>query len=42
MKGIQKLKKNIKKHNDKGIFRKSWATWKNAVATSKQKKLGEF
>jgi ribonuclease HII len=36
------LKKNIKKHNDKGIFRKSWATWKNAEATSNQKKLGEF
>lgn len=36
------LKKNIVKHNDKGIFRKSWATWKNALATSGQKNLLDF
>ncbi|MBW6442158.1 ribonuclease HII [Patescibacteria group bacterium] len=35
------LKKNIQKHNDSGIFRKTWATWKNASQNSKQKKLFE-
>lgn len=33
------LEKNIKKLGDKGIFRKSWKTWKNANSDSKQKKL---
>ena len=33
------LQKNIKKHDDKGIFRKSWATWKKASGESEQKKL---
>jgi len=33
------LEKNIKTLNDKGIFRKSWSTWKKAASKSKQKKL---
>ncbi len=36
------LEKNHKKYEDKGIFRKTWATWKNIVSKSKQRKLGEF
>lgn len=36
------LKKNIKKFDKKGIFRKSWSTWKNAAQNSGQKKLAEF
>ena len=36
------LKKNIKKYNNEGIFRKSWATWKVAARTITQKKLGDF
>ena len=36
------LQKNIKKFNNKGIFRKSWATWKKAAAVGQQKKLSEF
>ncbi|MBU2616655.1 MAG: ribonuclease HII [Nanoarchaeota archaeon] len=33
------LEKNIETHNDKGIFRKSWATWKEANRKRSQKKL---
>jgi len=33
------LEKHSKKYADKGIFRKTWSTWKKAVADSKQKKL---
>ena len=33
------LEKNIKTLNDKGLFRKSWSTWKKAASKSKQKKL---
>ena len=36
------LKRNIKKYNKHGIFRKSWATWKTAVGNINQKKLGDF
>ena len=36
------LKRNIKKYNNHGIFRKSWATWKTAVGKKEQKSLGEF
>tara|TARA_Y100000310_G_scaffold332391_2_gene407884 strand:- start:1533 stop:2204 length:672 start_codon:yes stop_codon:yes gene_type:complete len=36
------LKKNIRKFEDKGIFRKSWATWKTAIATTSQKKMNDF
>ncbi len=35
------LEKNIKNHNNKGIFRKTWSTWKKADHKSKQKKLFE-
>ena len=33
------LEKYIKKYGKDGIFRKSWATWKTAIASSGQKKL---
>ncbi|MDP3987399.1 MAG: ribonuclease HII [Nanoarchaeota archaeon] len=33
------LEKNIETHDDKGIFRKSWATWKDAKRKLSQKKL---
>jgi ribonuclease HII len=33
------LAKNAKKHHDKGIFRKTWSTWKRHHSKSKQKKL---
>ena len=33
------LEKHAQKHEDKGIFRKTWSTWKNAIAASKQRKL---
>ncbi|MBM3228376.1 ribonuclease HII [Candidatus Pacearchaeota archaeon] len=33
------LEKNIKNHNSKGIFRKTWSTWKKANSNSEQKKL---
>ena len=36
------LEANLRKYNQDGIFRKSWATWKNAVGSLSQKKLGEF
>ncbi len=33
------LKKNLKKLDDHGIFRKSWSTWKKAHSDSNQRKL---
>lgn len=36
------LVKNIKKLNNHGIFRKTWSTWKDAMAVTEQKKLSEF
>ncbi|MCH8945427.1 MAG: ribonuclease HII [Nanoarchaeota archaeon] len=36
------LSKNVKKYNDKGIFRKSWSTWKMAAGNVSQKKLEDF
>jgi ribonuclease HII len=33
------LEKHFQKYEDKGIFRKTWSTWKNVIASSKQKKL---
>ena len=33
------LEKNLKKLEHKGIFRKTWKTWKKATSDSKQKKL---
>jgi ribonuclease HII len=35
------LEKNIRNHNHKGIFRKTWSTWKKADHNSRQKKLFE-
>ncbi|MBI2043342.1 ribonuclease HII [Candidatus Pacearchaeota archaeon] len=37
---IRFLENNIRKHGHDGIFRKSWATWKEAVGKHEQKKLG--
>lgn len=36
---IRFLKKNIKRYSEDGIFRKTWKTYKLAVAQSSQKKL---
>ena len=36
------LETHAKKHEDKGIFRKTWLTWKRANVALSQKKLGEF
>jgi|TARA_B100001971_G_C18098800_1_gene487647 ribonuclease HII len=36
------LKKNVKKLNNKGIFRRTWSTWKNAAGKQEQKRLSEF
>ena len=36
------LAEHSKKHKDDGIFRQTWATWKNACKTKEQKKLSEF
>lgn len=33
------LERHLEKHNDKGIFRKTWATWKAACAKKTQRKL---
>jgi ribonuclease HII len=33
------LEKNLHTHEDAGIFRKSWATWKEACMADQQKKL---
>ncbi|PIO08107.1 ribonuclease HII [Candidatus Pacearchaeota archaeon CG10_big_fil_rev_8_21_14_0_10_34_12] len=34
--------KNVRKLNNHGIFRKTWSTWKNAMAVQEQKKIGDF
>jgi len=34
------LEKYASKHKDKGIFRKTWITWKNAYGNLKQRTLG--
>jgi len=36
------LKRNIKKYNKSGIFRKTWSTWKNALGKHEQKILSDF
>ena len=36
------LKKYVKEHKGKGIFRETWATFKNHKKKKDQKKLGEF
>ncbi|MAH03275.1 ribonuclease HII [Candidatus Pacearchaeota archaeon] len=36
------LEKKAKKYENKGIFRKTWSTWKKAVKIGKQKKLSDF
>jgi len=33
------LEKHLRKHNDSGIFRKTWSTWKNANKKLGQRKL---
>jgi ribonuclease HII len=33
------LETHAHKHEDTGIFRKTWSTWQKAIATSKQKRL---
>lgn len=33
------LETHMKEHSDKGIFRKTWGTWKEACAVSEQKRL---
>jgi ribonuclease HII len=35
------LKTHSKEHADKGIFRKTWSTWKDACSIAEQKKLFE-
>jgi ribonuclease HII len=35
------LKQHIKEHEDKGIFRKTWGTWKEVCAIAEQKRLFE-
>lgn len=34
------LEKNLQKYDGDGIFRKTWATWKNAVGKKEQRRLG--
>jgi PhoPQ-activated pathogenicity-related protein len=36
------LEKNVQKYTADGIFRKTWATWKTAVAKTSQKSLADF
>ena len=36
------LKKNLKKYQNDGIFRKTWSTWKKAHTLLGQKKLDDF
>jgi ribonuclease HII len=33
------LEKHFQRYEDKGIFRKTWSTWKKIIASSKQKRL---
>lgn len=39
---IRFIAENLKKYEYSGIFRKTWATWKDAMAKANQKTLGEF
>lgn len=39
---IKFIEQNLKKYENEGIFRKTWATWKTAVAKMNQKQLGDF
>jgi ribonuclease HII len=39
---IKFISENLKKYEYSGIFRKTWATWKEAMAKAGQKKLGDF
>jgi ribonuclease HII len=36
------IEKNIMKYTADGIFRKTWATWKTAMAKANQKSLADF
>lgn len=36
------LKKNVRKLNNHGIFRRTWSTWRNAMGNQEQKRLSEF
>lgn len=36
------LREHADKHKDKGIFRKTWQTWKDLCKEKSQKKLGQF
>ena len=36
------LSEYAKKHKDDGIFRQTWATWKNICSKKEQKNLKEF
>jgi ribonuclease HII len=36
------LEKHVKKYKSEGIFRQTWATWKNACASKSQKSLKDF
>ncbi|MFH1823490.1 MAG: ribonuclease HII [archaeon] len=39
---VEFLKEHALEFKDKGIFRKTWSTWKNQMKEKQQKKLGEF
>ncbi|MDD5699870.1 MAG: ribonuclease HII [Candidatus Nanoarchaeia archaeon] len=39
---IKFIEENMKKYEHDGIFRKTWSTWKNAMAKISQKELGDF
>jgi ribonuclease HII len=39
---IKFIEENLVKYENEGIFRKTWETWRVAVAKASQKKLGEF
>lgn len=39
---IKFVEENLKKYEEEGIFRKTWVTWRVAVAKANQKKLDEF
>ncbi|MFZ1971036.1 MAG: ribonuclease HII [Candidatus Nanoarchaeia archaeon] len=39
---IKFIEENMKKYEEEGIFRKTWVTWKDAIAKASQKKLEEY
>ncbi len=39
---IKFISENLKKYEHDGIFRKTWSTWKDAMARISQKKIGDF